>query len=770
MTALSVPEDGLLLLRTPEHGPNSNSTSTSTRPSQVIRLNLAQKATEDILKSFQNKEKISIRFGKRVIVQHGNKSHPVLAHPELYPSELYQSSTNDKEIFYFSGKLSHKLETQKAQTDTAKADEALANLESSLKSYEEQKASNEARFVTDKNELRHLAEASQNPKGHQAQASAIRKDRFLNTLNRSNPTSPFLGAAGSPAIGPASTARSAPASVSKDQVRLNAIKTPFLHLLAAKPLTPKVLAETIRATKEDCEKLLLKYGKDPREANGNQELKDKAYRELDPWKFPYPSESDRQTAIDRTISAFDRMRISTSDQMWETLLPVKERGKGKGAELSRLKMVQAGPTGVTPKPGSRPGTAHNVADTDTDRGKAGGNAKGLATKTKPQNGTTGEKEKKSTLRKEATKQSKDVAGKEVEKKERKRNQANGKFKSSEVIEDSDEELGSAETVIVKAQSKKGANVKANSLVTGPSSKLATNISTATKSNKTSISSSQITKPASSLMPNSALNRPRSEGGINKVSPRPRTDSSPQKRSPLASSPPTNATDLESSQTTKVSSLSSSTSSPAISSQKASAPSKTSEARRPSTAVKRKAEDQPSPAPKRQQVNGNHVARPIINGTTNGTTNGTSQSHRDSNMRNAISKTASSSQRSRTPSSSSASTSTSTITATTTSSSTAAAAAAATAPAAARPAPSKLQSDSRRFKIQYARYQALHVKIMATPENERDGDEVQLLRKMHARIAELKREIWEGWERERERDGKGTKGSGSGSGNGDARKV
>jgi RNA polymerase II elongation factor ELL len=760
MTALSVPQDGLLLLRTPDHGPDS--TSTSTLPSQVMRLNLAQKATEDILKSFQNKEKISIRFGKRVIVQHGNKSHSVFAHPEIYPSELYQSSTNDKEIFYFSGKLSHKLETQKAQTDTAKADEALANLESSLKSYEEQKASNEARFVTDKNELRHLTEASQNPKGHQAQASAIRKDRFLNTLNRSNPTSPFLGAAGSPAVGPTSTARSAPTSVSKDQVRLNAIKTPFLHLLAAKPLTLKVLAETIRATKEDCEKLLLKYSKDPREANGDQELKDKAYRELDPWKFPYPSESDRQSAIDRTISAFDRMRISTSDPIWETLLPDKQRGKGKGSELSRLKMVQAGPGGVTPKSESRPGTAHNVADTERDRGKAGGNAKGSATKTKPQNGRTGEKEKKPSLRKEGTKQSKDVAGKEGEKKERKKNQGNGKFKSSEVIEDSDEELGIAENAFEQAQSKKGAKAKANSSVTGPSPKLATTVTTATKSNKTSASSSKVLKPASSLMPNSALNRPRSEAGINKASPRPRTDSSPQKRSPLASSPPTNATDLENSQTIKVNSLSSSTSSPAISSQKASAPSKTSEARRGSTIMKRKAEDQPSPAPKRQQVNGNHVARPIINGTTNGT----NQPHRDSNMRNAITNTASSSQRSRTPSSSSASTSASTMTATTTSSSTATATATATAAAAAaRSPPSKLQSDSRRFKIQYARYQALHVKIMATPENERDGEEVQLLRKMHARIAELKREIWEGWEREREREGKAKKGVGSGNGNG-----
>ncbi len=752
MTALSVPMDGLVLLRTPERGHASN----SALPSQVIRLNLAQKATEEILKSFRNKEKISIRFGKRVSVQHGKKSQPVFASPESYPSELYQCSPENDSTFYFSGKLSHKLEAQKAQTDTAKADDALANLQNSLKSHEEQKASNEARIVTDKDELRHLTELSQKAKGNQSQPSAIRKDRFLSTTNRSTPPSPFLGAGGSPAIGPGPTTRSIPASVSQDQIKLNAIKIPFLHLLAIDALTPKALAEAIHATKDDCEKLQHKYVKDARDANAKQELKDKAYRELDPWKFPYPCEKDRQAAIDRAISAFDRMRINTSDQIWETLLPVKERGKGKGSELSRLKIAQSGLNVVAPKAGLTKGAPQSVTDTDTDHGRPAGKAKGSVTKTMPRSDTNESLEKSSTLRKEATKQLKEVHVKDAPKKEKRKAQPNGKFKSSEVIEDSDEELeGVRTTTESTTRLKKGPDAKVRSSTMKHPSKPAVSTTSNIPPTSSLKASSTIT---SSLMPNSALTRPRSDSATNKASPRPRTDSSPQKRSPLASSPPTNATDLDNSQSSKPNSLSSATSSPAMSPPHVKGqkplPLKISEARPTSTALKRKAEDQPSPAPKRQHINGNHITRPATNGV-----NKLHLQNKVNTRNNTSTTTISSSQRSRTPSSSSASTINTTTTKASASSTSTSTSTSATGTKHGPPPTSKLQTDlqlkskSRRFKIQYARYQALHAKIMATPEANRDAEEVKVLRKMHTRIGELKREIWEGWEREKGRDRK-----------------
>lgn len=736
MTALSVPQDGLVLLRTPDPCPPSHPAV----PPQVLRLNLAQKATQEILKSFQNNEKISIRFGRRVIVQHGNKVHSVFAYPELYPSELYRRSTDGENTFYFSGKLSHRLEAQKAQTDTAKVDEALTNLENTLKSYEEQKTSNEARFVTDRDELRHLTVATQKGKGHQLQPVVVRKDRLLNTISRSTPSSPFLGAAYSPANGPLSSTRSIPASPSRDQIRLNAIKIPLLHLLAVKPLQAKTLVATLRATKEDCEKLLHRYAKDVGDTSVKQELKDKAYRELDLWKFPYPREDDRQAAIDRTISAFDRMRISPSDQIWETLLPVKERGKGKGSEMSRLKLGHAGVTGGTPKPGSSVGRPNSVADTGTDLAKPAGKAKGSTTRAKPRSNAKDNQDRNAALNKEMTKQSNGVHGKDMTRNEKRKSQPSGKFKSSEVIDDSDEELERADAPVEgTTKSIKGSNTRPKTSAVSPSSKSvgATGASEPLPSpRKTAV------KVASSLMPNSVLSRPRSESATNKSSPRPRTESSPQKPSPLASSP-TNATDLDNFQSSKPNSLSSATSSPATSprrygGQKTPAVSKTLEPRQPGIASKRKAEDHPLPAAKRRQGNGNPATRPTTNGAgisyrgDNNTTDATSIPGNAVPDKATITTTASN--RSRGPSASSASTSTtaSSLTATNTSSS----------------LQSDLQLKSRRFQTQYARYKALHAKIMAIPESERDVEEIKGLRKMHVRIGELKKEIWEGWEKKK----------------------
>lgn len=60
-------------------------------------------------------------------------------------------------------------------------------------------------------------------------------------------------------------------------------------------------------------------------------------------------------------------------------------------------------------------------------------------------------------------------------------------------------------------------------------------------------------------------------------------------------------------------------------------------------------------------------------------------------------------------------------------------------------------------------------MMALPERERDADEVRVLRKMHDRIGELKREIWEGWESGVSGGGGNVNVNGNGNGNGRGRK-
>ena len=113
------------------------------------------------------------------------------------------------------------------------------------------------------------------------------------------------------------------------EIRLKAIRSPLIHFLAARPASAKLLASHLNARQDDVETVLHKIGKPYRLDQTKWDLTDKTFKELDVWGFEYPNQEDRELAINRTRSAFDRMRISTQDKIWDNLLPKNERGKGK---------------------------------------------------------------------------------------------------------------------------------------------------------------------------------------------------------------------------------------------------------------------------------------------------------------------------------------------------------------------------------------------------------------------------------------------------------
>jgi RNA polymerase II elongation factor ELL len=72
------------------------------------------------------------------------------------------------------------------------------------------------------------------------------------------------------------------------------------------------------------------------------------WKELDVWNYDYDTEAERQKAIDNAVRQFDRQRLSASEPEWQKLLPKEERGKGKC--LSRLQTTLAkGPAPAAPK-------------------------------------------------------------------------------------------------------------------------------------------------------------------------------------------------------------------------------------------------------------------------------------------------------------------------------------------------------------------------------------------------------------------------------------
>jgi RNA polymerase II elongation factor ELL len=134
-----------------------------------------------------------------------------------------------------------------------------------------------------------------------------------------------------------------PATVPADEAaaRAKAMRTSLVHLLAIQPLARQDIQTTTRIPSSDLDEALSRIGK---EVDGKWELTNRAYKDLDVWKFAYRSQLERQKAIENAIKAYDRLRVGKEDGLWQLLLPTERRGKGE--TLSRL---QLGNKNATPR-------------------------------------------------------------------------------------------------------------------------------------------------------------------------------------------------------------------------------------------------------------------------------------------------------------------------------------------------------------------------------------------------------------------------------------
>lgn len=574
MSALAVPDAGLSLCRDhPDATP---------KPTHAMRLNLAQHTVDDLIQSLRENKLARIRFGKHQTLYYGSKLHHFHSAPETHRSEIYSAGPADKENIYFSGILSHRLEVQKAQEATAATDQALANLEQSLNAYEQGKESKKTHMINDINEVKGIRGKQSRP----ASKVELEKDRLLKTsASRSVSTSPLGAAAttGSPA-----NLTSAPVPQNKDRIRLDALKFPFIHLLAVRAVSVKFLARQTRASVEDCSTLAQKYGIENRINRDKFDLKDKAYRELDVWNFPYPSQEDRDEAIENAISAFDRMRISRSDKQWQTLLPKEDRGKGKC--LSRLNLR----TGPIKKPATSSATtplvqSQGAEDTgkdgystghETDKTSSGEKTADVTATASKSGAVTATQQKKRVGEKDAAAAKRvptkgksttntTLTGRVTKKAERKPPaKPDGKIKSAEYVRESDEEedmdMPDASTVTEKPQQKKTDTTEKPQPKPAPKQRVGSNAPGTTH---------PVPKAEKSERPPAAKHEPPSQSAVTKSttglkkppsSARATNSNSPQKPSPLGSSPPANASEIRThSRSSSQNYASSSSSSPLI---------------------------------------------------------------------------------------------------------------------------------------------------------------------------------------------------------------
>ena len=123
--------------------------------------------------------------------------------------------------------------------------------------------------------------------------------------------------------------------------RIKALRVPLIHLLAIRPVSAKFLAREIRCKEDEVLEALAKIGKPARLDPSKFDLKDQYFKELDVWSWKYADQHDRDLVIQRATSAFDRIRLSPMDAIFQKLLPIKDRGKGK--TLSKLDHLNKGP-------------------------------------------------------------------------------------------------------------------------------------------------------------------------------------------------------------------------------------------------------------------------------------------------------------------------------------------------------------------------------------------------------------------------------------------
>ncbi|EZF26260.1 hypothetical protein H112_01480 [Trichophyton rubrum D6] len=561
--ALAVPDGGLTLHR-------------DAASSQFLRLNLPQSTLADLLQVLNDPSLPAaaaprLRLGKHPSLLINCKPTPFHAYPQTSRSEIYQhggSQSQDASAggdggLYFSGVLSHSLEVQKAKEATAATDEALTNLERSLNAFEKGKESRRTPLIATIDQMRALgAGDSRSATGREAASLARKstsradqeKERFFKNANasRSTPVSPALVP-----LSPLPPAAAAATTTDRENQRLEAIRTPLIHLLAIRPVSAKFLAARTRCNNADVLALTNKLCTPNRLDGSKFDLKDKVYKDLDVWSFPYPSDEERTEAIENAISAFDRMRISKADRLWQTLLPKHERGKGKvlsrlnlrtqpqgqaqtQQQQSRLQVQEEGGYGTgnesegpaapdqsmttttTPTISHHPPTAKPAAKKRGGLEKALSSKRGPKPKSTPAATLTGKVTKKTEKKTPAAGSAASLKSRDAD-----------RFKSSEFILDSDEEEAAANSIVASSKPTLAATT------TPTTTAAAATTTTTTTSTAQRGRPPKTKKVPARRQPPSAISAPTTS-----TTTRPANVTSPLKPSPLGSSPPTNASDVD----------------------------------------------------------------------------------------------------------------------------------------------------------------------------------------------------------------------------------
>lgn len=230
--------------------------------------------------------------------------------PEGFANELYRGSNDDLTLCADT--------SYRARITRPVKDDALVALQQSLAKYSDQKKASRTQVAN---------AIIPEPKNR---FEAAKQSMNGDVLARQLGASPSFGSSPTPA----------PTSAYHDTTpsKTKALRHAVIHLLAMRPLSAGDIASKARVPVQELKAVLQTLASF---VEGEWKLSDKACKELDVWRFKYPTQENRQAAIDTAVRAYDRLRLSKDDKLWQLLLRKDERGQGK--VLSRLHLGSAAP-------------------------------------------------------------------------------------------------------------------------------------------------------------------------------------------------------------------------------------------------------------------------------------------------------------------------------------------------------------------------------------------------------------------------------------------
>lgn len=194
------------------------------------------------------------------------------------------------------------------------------------------------------------------PSGKNAMSSVYSS----NSTTRSLPTSPAPNGVLSPSLNPAFTASQQKLEKNKEQ------RSVIVHELAVRDQTPEHLKSKWGGSESDFKEVL---GRVADLINGKWSIKKQFWKELDVWNYDYDSQDERQAAIDNAIKQYDKQRYSSAAPEWERLL--KKADRGKGIVLSKLQdRLAKGNITPVPKPPKTDEAGKNSSD-ESSKAKGG---------------------------------------------------------------------------------------------------------------------------------------------------------------------------------------------------------------------------------------------------------------------------------------------------------------------------------------------------------------------------------------------------------------